>query len=131
MVENQYICNTEDHGWKGKLGWSFSKEDCEYEKRICREVEKWWEKHFPSPKKGPAFKFRYTSERFEMTVEEAMALTGLSKRSLNYGINKGLLPVHRKIGLRNLFLYSDHLRDYKRLLDADNLPYKYLQKKRK
>lgn len=89
----------EGGGYRCRLGWVFSAEDCRYEEKICKETEEWFNRHFrqhmPSPLVNPQNK---GEDEEALTREEARSFLGWPSLKISEAIKAGSLPFHKKEG---------------------------------
>lgn len=108
--------------WKGKLGWTFTAEECRREWYAIRAAEEWFNKTYcqaphvhrqnndPKPRKVPT----------EMTTAEATVYLGISAGVLVKGVQLGRLHRFKKPHDTSYWFYTAELDRYKIYLEQNN-----------
>lgn len=108
--------------WKGKLGWTFTAEECRREWYAMRAAEEWFNKTYcqaphthrrsnePKPRKVPT----------EMTTAEAVVYLGISAGVLVKGVQLGRLHRFKKPHDTSYWFHTAELDHYKIYLEQNN-----------
>ena len=105
--------NRPDGSWKGKLGWEFSAEDCEHDRRMLEEAARFFTTYgsgrAPRSQEGETLPYEMTAMQVEVYLK-------VKKGALNFGVATGYLPVHydegnnvRKYYTRDLLRYRSEM----------------------
>lgn len=114
--------------WKGKLGWTFTAEECRREWYAKRAAEEFIREYCKTPNTQSTIEHRPRKAPAEMKTADAVVYLGISTRALVRGAQIGRLHRFKKPGDTSYWFYTAELDQYKTYIEINQINKKAVKK---